>query len=1175
MRISEAGLAFFKRTGAGGVTEYLTQWSDTWHAFSLVGGHVEPGESFYQCCVREIEEELALANGDGFRVAPGPLRPRFEYTAVSQSAGVETRYVMEIFAAELLTPEAVAQVEKDSKNRWVTEPEIRRHLTVDGKAVSAQVGTVLILAGVLPGHEEYDLFISYSHKDDADGWVTALVATLQADHCPEFSPTPLRLFFDRHDIRDMDDWERRIRLGLKSAKVMLAILSPNYFASKYCRQEWQEYREYETRRRLPGEGIATLYTVPVPAFDADPTTHDDWTADICRRQRVDVLDWRVHGPAKLHDDPVRQRLATLRQRIAERIERSRVISASPTNVPPYSPVFVGRDTELKQVRHLLQERSLGAITAVHGLGGMGKTSLAYHYAHAHADEYPGGRFVVNCATYTDLRMVLSRLEEPLGLQFREDQQKDLDKAAAAIRAELERRNGSLLILDNVERGKDTSQPDLLDPAVRGAVLPDGAKVHVLVTTREDPPAGVVGLALDGLKTGNGLELLRYYRDFGTDPDAHAAARGLVERLGGHPLSLEVVGVFLWRTPEVSYRDFLTGLETDGIAAMDETGADDRVKLQIHTVKVVSRLLEPTLAKLTPAEVRALEFAALMPSDWVVRPWLKELVGAEFPDAITRTKAWKPDPWRRLEEKLLGWRLLFRAEQDEPQRARIHPVLQEVLRGRMASERTGREDKLIAHTEGRGKILIDRWVDQDSRWEIEPINLLAMGGLMGVDSRFVKLANRVSHALSGIGRFNDMQTLLRQAVRVVEVKPNIELVDKSAMFANLGEAELKMGKLGEARLLLQRAIEIGEQPFLSEHPALGICYSNLGEVELILGKMANARQLLQNAIRILESSDPKDSALGSSYCNLGKVEWKEGNFPEARRLYQKAIQIQEIHLPPDHPMFATCYSHMGCVEQSMGNLIEARWLFQRAIQINEKQFPDHPELAIDYSNLGNLERELGNLAEARQLCQRAVQIQEKNFPPDHPNLAISYTNLGVVERVSENLAAARRLFQRAFQIEEKNFPPDHPDLAISYTNLGAVEQALGNLAEAQRFLKRAIQIQEKNFPSGNPNLVPSYSLLGVVEQELGNRTEGRRLYQRAIRIEQIYLGPDHPNLASKYWWLGILEEQEVQLAEARDLVGKAHRIFLAKLGADHTNTKQTASDLKRIIETQELLNGDPW
>jgi len=92
MRTSQAGLALVRRTRPDGATEYLTQWSDTWKRLALVGGHVEPGESFRACCVREVGEELGLADGTDFRVAEGSVTPTCEYRAVSGSAGVETLY---------------------------------------------------------------------------------------------------------------------------------------------------------------------------------------------------------------------------------------------------------------------------------------------------------------------------------------------------------------------------------------------------------------------------------------------------------------------------------------------------------------------------------------------------------------------------------------------------------------------------------------------------------------------------------------------------------------------------------------------------------------------------------------------------------------------------------------------------------------------------------------------------------------------------------------------------------------------------------------------------------------------------------------------------------------------------------------------------------------------------
>ncbi len=50
-----------------------------------------------------------------------------------------------------------------------------------------------------------------------------------------FSTEPLRIFFDKHAINDMDDWRHRILGGLRASKILLVCLSPNYFRSEYCR----------------------------------------------------------------------------------------------------------------------------------------------------------------------------------------------------------------------------------------------------------------------------------------------------------------------------------------------------------------------------------------------------------------------------------------------------------------------------------------------------------------------------------------------------------------------------------------------------------------------------------------------------------------------------------------------------------------------------------------------------------------------------------------------------------------------------------------------------------------------------------------------------------------------------------------------------------------------------
>ena len=58
----------------------------------------------------------------------------------------------------------------------------------------------------------------------------------------------------------------------------------------------------------------------------------------------------------------------------------------------HNPHFIGRTANLRMLReNFVTPGHIGVVTAVNGVGGLGKTALAIEYAHAFADEYGGGR----------------------------------------------------------------------------------------------------------------------------------------------------------------------------------------------------------------------------------------------------------------------------------------------------------------------------------------------------------------------------------------------------------------------------------------------------------------------------------------------------------------------------------------------------------------------------------------------------------------------------------------------------------------------------------------------------------------------------------------------------------------------------------------------------------------
>ena len=146
-----------------------------------------------------------------------------------------------------------------------------------------------------PADAAYDLFVSYAHVDDAaDGWVTTLVDRIGHAFAAA-AGRPMAAFFDRHDIASMADWELRILGGLRRPRVFLAVVSPAYFASRYCRKEWLVFLDHEVGRSLleGSGGFAAVYYEPVAGLDrkgAVDAAVAGWVAD--------VRAWRGATPSR-------------------------------------------------------------------------------------------------------------------------------------------------------------------------------------------------------------------------------------------------------------------------------------------------------------------------------------------------------------------------------------------------------------------------------------------------------------------------------------------------------------------------------------------------------------------------------------------------------------------------------------------------------------------------------------------------------------------------------------------------------------------------------------------------------------------------------------------------------------------------------------------------------------
>ncbi|HEV7477924.1 MAG TPA: toll/interleukin-1 receptor domain-containing protein, partial [Burkholderiales bacterium] len=256
-----------------------------------------------------------------------------------------------------------------------------------------------------------DLFISYSRRDNEQGRVTQLVERIKAGFAT-IAGRELAVFFDEHDILGMEDWRQRILHGLRESRLLLTCISPGYLASEWCQAEFVEYLKYEIGHRHGSHGVAPVYFIEIEGwkFQGFEQQCAAWVAELRQRNYFDLRLWHDLGEEALRDPAVQERLDQLTRQIAETIQRGERAERSLGNVDAPNPHFIGRHANLRQLRqNFVTPGQLGVVTAVNGLGGLGKSALAVEYAYSFAHEYGGGRWQVPCAGQEDLGLALAGL----------------------------------------------------------------------------------------------------------------------------------------------------------------------------------------------------------------------------------------------------------------------------------------------------------------------------------------------------------------------------------------------------------------------------------------------------------------------------------------------------------------------------------------------------------------------------------------------------------------------------------------------------------------------------------------------------------------------------------------------------------------------------------------------
>jgi tetratricopeptide (TPR) repeat protein len=843
------------------------------------------------------------------------------------------------------------------------------------------------------------------------------------------------------DFRPGSNFVLEMNQALKEAERVLAVLSPDFVTSHFTAPEW------------------------AAAFAHDPTGKDRKLIPVrVREADLSGLLGQIHyiDFVGSNDEAVTRRLLLDGVKPGRgKPERQPAFPAGgrttrdqprfPGSLPPIWNVphtrnrnFTGRDDLLTTLRSRLLAGHCSALTALHGLGGIGKTQTAVEYASRHASEYDLVWWIrsENRATLAgDFALLASKLGLP---------EADADQPAAleAVKRWLSGNSGWLLVFDNAR-----------DPADIRSYLPAGAGGHVIITSRSPNWRSIAEpLPVAALSPDDAITFLQKR----SGQQDHDASRDLVEALGWLPLAIEQAAAYIdvHGTPISVYSD-LFRKHRQGILGRGKP-FDYR-----DTVETTWELSFTEVRSQSPAGADLLRLCAFLAPDGIPLEIVRE------------GKKRLPEPLRsvavdefKLADALSALRRHSLVERTGDVLS-VHRLVQAVVRDRMES------NERQVWIEAAAGVVHDAFpYDSDdvatwpacARLLAHATTTAAHCEAEGAGLRFVQyLLGQSALYLRSRADFVGARALNERALAIEEKLRGADHGNVAVIVSNLGGLLIDLGEMQEARRHYERALDIGEAVHGPDHPQVATYRNNLGIVLQNLGELDEAKKNFERALEIGQAVyGPCDPIQSIRINNLGRLHHAMGNLAEARVLLEHALRIDEAVYGPDHPNVARVVSNLGCLLQSLGDLAQSRELHERALRIDEAFYgPDHPTVGDRINNLGLVLQDLGDLEDGRKLIERSLKIAEAAYGAVHPDVAVRLTNLGMILQLLGDLSRAQDLLERALEMNERLHGPDHPTVAKNLNNLGILFGERGEDASARACFARALKIVEGSLGPDHP------------------------------------------------------------------------------------------------------------
>ena len=655
----------------------------------------------------------------------------------------------------------------------------------------------------------------------------------------------------------------------------------------------------------------------------------------------------------------------------------------PRQLPAAARHFVGRGAELKELSSLIDTATVRGgtvmISALAGTAGIGKTTLALHWAHRVAESFPDGQLYVNLRGFEPTGAAIAPAEAIRGfldaLRVPAARIPASTEAQAALYRSLMADRRMLVVLDNA------GDVDQVRP-----LLPGSGGCLVIVTSRTEltgliAAEGAYPITLDLLTPAEARELLA--RHLGADrltaePDA---VNAIVDSCARLPLALAVVAARAAARPAFPLATLAAEL-TDARQRLDALDTGDRSAVRAVFSWSYQRLTGPAatmfrrlglhpgpdigaraaaslggvplakarraLAELTRTHLVSEHTPGRFGCHDLLRAYATELAHEHDPEEVRQAAV------RRMADYYVASAhaaaLLLSPHRD--------PIALALPASGAAEDST--EDPAEDFTEYQEALA---W------FEAEHQVLLRVAAWCltdpALDASTFHLARALTTYLSRRGLWHD-DVEVRRIAQAAARRLGDRAVEAHAD-RGLGRAYSRLGRYDDARIQLEHAMalfrDLGDQMGLAgAHLAVAIVHEQLDQPEQALDQNLKAHELYLAGGHRRGQADTLN-AVGMCHSRLG-------NYAEAVAYCERALVLyQELR---DRHGEAATWDSIAFAEHHLGDHERAAACYRRAIELC-RVVGDRYHEADTLVRLGDTHRTTGDTAAARDVWQLALAL----------------------------------------------------------------------------------------------------------------------------------------------------------------------------------------------------------